>query len=299
MNIKDALLIIISLINLFFAIILLTGKREAHKIDFSGIVFFISVWAFCLAFFRLIPSDSAAIVWMRFSYIGSVWIAASFLLFSLELFGLKLSLLKRLFILSPTIILSIIVVIPGVFLTEVIHHSYGREALQNPFNYFLFSIYFFVYYFWALFALIKKYRASHGSTKNQLFFVLISVTIAGLFGMYFDLVLSSPLLRNWEFVWLGPLFTFFLSFFVGMAVSIYRSIDLFSVTKKYIVFITSLFICTIAAVILHLLVFVFFHEFNEIISNSCITFFSILLFSSLQWKLNKFFTKKFIFSVGR
>lgn len=245
------MLIATTAINIIFAwVIFSRSKRNWINISFAGFAVFIALWALVLAFFRMTDDPLSAIWWMKFSYVAAVLIAAFFWTFSVKFPNRrKIYSLHKAFILVPTALLIVLILIPGFLTKRIEFYSYGKEVILDKTHHFFFAVHFIVFFFGGLARILRKFFKYSGIIKMQLMYILLSVFVAGSFGVYFNLVLPSPWLATHKYIWLGPLFTAIIVGSIAYAIAKYRLMDIKLVIKRSFVF-TVIVIITTAIFIL-------------------------------------------------
>lgn len=86
----------------------------------------------------------------------------------------------------------VIAFIPNLLTKNIIVHSWGKEAVLGWSGYLLFTLFFISTFVAGLIILWKKFFANSGIVKKQLLFIALSVSIAGFFGVLFNLFLLLP-----------------------------------------------------------------------------------------------------------
>ena len=215
MEIKNLILIVVAIINVILGVsIYVRNKKSPINISFVLLMIFTGLWSIGLAFSREYAGSTAALSWSRSTYLTSLFIGVILLYFSFVFpYQERISRLKNIFIWSPFIILSLILIFDTNFIIkEMTVMPWGYDNVYSG-GYLIFSIVFIYYFVWAFINMIRKYFKSHGTLKIQLRSMIIGLGLAGIFGIIFDLIL--PYMGNWKFNWLGPYFTIFVLFSVS------------------------------------------------------------------------------------
>jgi len=210
MDFISIFLILISLLNFGLGIFIYSrsGKSRAN-IYFGFFAIFVALWGVTIFGFRMAEQELIALGWMKAAYISAILIALSFWYFSFEfikrvnvpIFITALNFLVAFFF-------SYIIATSGFLVQDLYFRFWGKGVILSPPGWYLFAAYFIFYFLSAHLILFRKYIVAYGIERIQLKFVVFSVFIAGeIFGVFFNLILPSPFLNNFRYIWLGPLFT--------------------------------------------------------------------------------------------
>jgi len=210
-------LLIAGIINLVMSILVFSRGIKHNKINryFSLLTFFNFLWAIGLLLSRLFIDLEITAIFARSTYISAIAIVISLLYFILyfphKVKGLSVKL--RFFIWFPAIIL-ISIIYSKLFITHFVTSYSDYEYIgyfYKPF-YWVYFIYFIFMSSLTLYFLWQKYKIIEGLFKIQIKFLFIAITIGLIFGVYFDLFLLY--FNNYQFNWLGPVFTVFMNAYV-------------------------------------------------------------------------------------
>ncbi|KKW24682.1 MAG: PAS/PAC sensor signal transduction histidine kinase [Candidatus Kaiserbacteria bacterium GW2011_GWB1_52_6] len=222
-GLPNILLSITALCNVGMTLFIRSRNRE-NKINFYFSMFSIclALWAIILIMYAVIPDTSIAIYLMKGSYIAALCIGISFYFFSF-LFPDKYEIphFQQFLVYVPSVIFVLLIVSIPQFLTRgIVEHSWGRETILSWPEYIYFTLLFSYLFVGGLVRIWINYFKATGALKMQLLAIGGSVTVAGFLGMYFNLLLPSPFLQDFRYIWSGPLFTFFIA--VTITYSIFR-----------------------------------------------------------------------------
>ncbi len=299
MDIKIASLVVVSILDFVFgSFLFFKGKNHLSSRAFGVFSFFIALWTFSVFMFLSVDNDLYSLGWMRFAYTAAGFAGVAFWLFGITLRHDRLTLYQKLFSSIPMTTYAIFLIKPGFLLLEISHQQWGKLVIQNPAHYAVFSVLFVFYFTGGLWMVWKKYSSSSGLIKIQIGYIFYSVLVAGIFGMLFNLLLSSPVFQDWRFMWLGPLFTFLIVLFVTVSITKYQLMSHAPTLRGYVVYWGSLFIAVIAGVL----------AYNSISSLLALTdhtliiiitvAISTVLYSPIKNQLQKLADKYFISSLG-
>jgi len=217
---------ILNLILSFFVII--RDIKSNINITFSLAIVAVAGWAFGLAFFISSDNYDVAIIAGKLFYIAPLFIA----LFLLE-FSIYFTLSQNNFILKkinliliavPLILSFLILFIPNFLIKDVLYLSSGKEIQLGILEYLVYSVYFTSCLCSTVFILYKKYKTSSGLNKLQLLYLTLSLLVASVFGIFFNLIL--PWLGNYQLIWIGPQFTIIFIAAISYTIVKYKLFDI-------------------------------------------------------------------------
>ncbi|MBI2458989.1 MAG: GAF domain-containing protein [Parcubacteria group bacterium] len=227
-NFKAILLIIVAIVNIFLAwIVYFRNKKSQINIFFSIFAFAVGLWALVLGFYHLSISLNTDELLMRSSYGAAVVIGASFYYMSL-VFPLKKKKYRftGIILLLVSLFLLFLVFIPGFLVQSIVAKNWGNDVMLNSFGYYIFSLFFTLTFLGGMIIFWKKYFTSSGIVAKQIFYIVSSGSIAGILGMLFNLILPSPLFHNFQYIWIGPIFTIIWSSSIAYAIMRHRLLDI-------------------------------------------------------------------------
>jgi signal transduction histidine kinase len=224
-NTKETLLFVIAALNGMLAFLIGKNHRKDQvNIWFSIIAVSLAVWAAALIFFRILSDYFLALIFLKLAYIAAIGIAGSFYVFAHYFPDRKP--MRYVFFAVITASLIGYVALPGVLVIGVIDTPTGRAAIQEITGYGAFFLYFMFYFFGALVILYHRWRFAAGIMRKNIGYIIWSILTAGIFGIFFNLVLPSPFFAAWGYVWLGPLFTAIMVVAVFYAVMSYQLLNI-------------------------------------------------------------------------
>lgn len=209
---KNWLLLISALINLLMAIFVFSRGVRRSKINlyFSFLAFSCFLWGISLFFGRVMLTNQWYF-WALFAYPAALLIAISLFYFTTAFPYLNYNFKNHTYLMGIFVILSFLVFVPKYFVINAIHNvDLGQYTLYlfKP-VYIIYAVYFIFLVFCSIYFLWKKYKAIDGVMKKNLFLLLITILVGLIFGTYFDLVLCY--FADFTYIWLGPIFTFFMN----------------------------------------------------------------------------------------
>lgn len=227
MNISDSALLIVAVMNFTLcALILWNNWRNSSAIWFSLFAISLGIWALTIMGFRSVSHLGLSVFFLKLSYSVASCIAATFFVFVHEFpkpYPSK-NIWKNLLIFN-TLVVTILPFLPNLLIVGIENVPGNRMGIQEPVGYTVFSLYFILYFFGALYILLKRWRSTSGDIKKHIGFIIWSVLIAGLIGTFFNLILPSPFLQEWHFTWLGPIFTAIIVIVVAYAIAKHKLLN--------------------------------------------------------------------------
>jgi len=210
-DIKTALLLVVSITNVVIGLIILL--RQRHQLASLAFVFFtvgISFWAMTNAFFQVTTNTFWGMIFALSAYYAGIVIALPFYSFAVN-FPKSQSLDKqqrlRKILWIYGIVWGIVITVPGLTLQSVVYDPIGRIITGPGFTFYGLSALLFlgsgVVVLWR-----KRKFAIDPIERRQISLILMSVVIPTVFGMTFNIIL--PFFNNYSLVWLGPDFTLIL-----------------------------------------------------------------------------------------
>jgi signal transduction histidine kinase len=226
------LLVITAVVNLSLISYVYTQSRTSPiNRSFALFALFIACWALLILSFLTVSSDALAVLFLKLSYVSAVLIAACLYYFSLVFpAGARPGYRQVAFMAVPTVTLCAALFFPSFLTGAVVHQPWGREVILNLTDYLLFSAVFCMLFLGGLLRMWRKYRAAEGLVRKQLLAIASTVTVIGLLGIYYNLVLPSPFFEDFRYVWTGPICTAVFALVITYAIFRYKLFD----TKAFI-----------------------------------------------------------------
>ncbi len=237
MGFQSSLLFITAGINTILSLFVFFGKKTATNVIYSAFVFSVAVWALGLAVFILDHNLSRSLFTANVYYIAAAAIPAFFLYFAIAFLenNFRFS-FRNLLILLPIFLLVGVFLYDSHFLVVAIEQAeWGKNALLDYNHYFAYSMYFLMYVSISYYIFFKKYRLFKSYEERlQLNFIIGGTSLAFLLGMVFNLFL--PFVGNYQYIWLGPVFTVIMVFSIGYAITRHHLFDMKVVATQIITF---------------------------------------------------------------
>jgi signal transduction histidine kinase len=186
------------------------SRRHGGPTQWSFALFvpFIACWAVTILGFLHAPADDIAIIFLKLSYVAATLIAACFYYFSLVFpDGSRPSPWHVRLLTGGAGLLCLALLLPGFLTGAMIAQTAERVVVLHFPEYFLFATIFCGLFLGGQIRIWWKYAHAEGQLRKQLFSIGSSVTVIGLLGIYYNLVLPSPFLEDFRYVWTGPVLT--------------------------------------------------------------------------------------------
>jgi signal transduction histidine kinase len=205
----QAILLALTIFFNFSITTLLLAHRDRKRTDIIFAVFaaLLAAWAFAILAYLFSGPGLAAIYAIKLSYIAASFIGLTFWVFARGFAGLQPARGATLAGLAATIALSFLVLFPQFLTKAIVVHPWGKETVLGVPEYLLFALHFVISFGGGLYVIFRHYLKSEGIARIRARTLFLSVSIPGAFGMFFNLVLPSPWLEDFRYIWIGPSFT--------------------------------------------------------------------------------------------
>jgi signal transduction histidine kinase len=235
-------------------VVLVNGTdRQNMRLPFALFAGSVGIWAIFISFFRLSNDPVLARLFVDVYYIAALFIAYSFLIFSLYYSRIKISRPIVIIALLPWLALSVMIAVPYLFIGDILTNGPNEVRLIQP-AYAVYAAFFVSYVLISLGALWR--RAWQAGRRHLPFRVLaVSLTACLMGGAYFNLVL--PWVGNYSTIALGPLFSFLMVASVFYVIARHGLFDIRQAVIRSVTYILALM--TLAAVYL-LVAYVIFSQ---------------------------------------
>lgn len=188
--------------------IYLSDSRNRINRTFAFFGFGLAGWTLAIIGFR-VGSDHAAVKsWMKAAYAVAFFCGVTFWFFAKALQG-RVSFSRRALALHWTLFVLYTAALLGTDLL-VRDWSYlpdGTKTVEiSTFGWWMYAVYFLSYFLGGNLTLLSIYRKSSGLFRSQLRWLVVGVFFGGeIFGVFFNLLLPSPIAAEWHYIWTGPL----------------------------------------------------------------------------------------------
>jgi signal transduction histidine kinase len=109
-------------------------------------------------------------------------------------------------------------------------------VILNPLGWSVFAAVFLFLFVGGQVRLLIKVPLARGAERTQLVVIATTVIIVGICGMFFNLLLPSPFLEDFRYIWTGPLFTFVFAAVMTYAIFRYRLFNARAAVSELLVF---------------------------------------------------------------
>lgn len=226
-----------------FVFVYLGDRRNPINQSFALFALSLSAWSLIHLGFRTVGSDALAGELLKLSYVSALLIGASFYYFSVVCpEGKRPGSAHSVALLLVTVVFGLVLLAPGFLTGSVVHRAYGRSVVLNVLDFLAFAAVFLGLFLGGQVRVWLKWRRAAGIVRSQLLAVGTSVTLIGLIGILFDLVLPSPFLENFRYVWAGPVLTSLFAIVITYAIFRFRLFNLRAALTELLVFAWWLFI---------------------------------------------------------
>ena len=169
-------------------------------------------------------SETDALLWCRFLYIGAIFIPSLFLHFCLSLLGIK----KRKVVITAYLLSFIFFIsnFTDLFIKSVTPKFFGYYPVPGIF-YYVYLVFFVACISLSFFELIRAYRKAKGYSRNQIKYILLASIVGFLSGLS-----TFPLVFDIEIPPVGAPFVSLYTIIVAYAIVKHRLMDINIVIKK-------------------------------------------------------------------
>lgn len=237
-NIENILLLITGLINLILFVVI-SIRLNKNKNTFFFLLFNGSVfgWVVSIGLFKILDIQNQLLsIIPQVIYISAAIIPLAIILF-IETFPNKKLVLgtKQLFficIIPITVIISCC--IPGVVVGSFGENINGIRYINFGPLYMYYSAYIVLYFIFGLIRMVQKYFLFKGIAKSRMKLIFFSILISSTVGMTTNLVF--PTFGNFDFFWLGPVFSLYMVITIGYAIVKYGLFDTKLIATEFATF---------------------------------------------------------------
>lgn len=215
-NIVIPVLWVVVAINVVLGFVIFSrGIKNPRNIFFGVIAFSSALWSFSIiAFYN--PDIYSSVNWLDYTHLSALCVAFVFFIFSF-LFpkSLSRSSISIIFGTFAFFLASYFIIFTDYIVGSRIADSVRYVLTEGYVTYSLLIIVFFLAGYAFLF--LQYRRANNIDEKQQVKYVLFGSMIASVFALVPDLIM--PYLGNFDYTWLGPLFTLIMVFSIFMAMA--------------------------------------------------------------------------------
>lgn len=238
LDVQTSLLALTAALNAALFVFVYRGnpKRPINR-SFASFVLCLSAWSLIHLGFRTIENDALAGQLLKLSYVCALIIGASFYYFSIVFpEGERPGTVHATALQLLTVLFSFGILTPRFLIGPVVHEPYGRAVILIVPDYLAFAAAFLALFLGGQIRVWLKWRRAVAIPRLQLLAIGTSVTLIGIVGIYFDLVLPSPFLKNFQYIWTGPVLTSVFAITITYAIFRYRLFNLEAAVTELLVF---------------------------------------------------------------
>lgn len=240
MDLINAILVIVAILNTLLAFLLLSRARKATNFSFFLVVCAVILWTIAMIIYRAAPAEYN-LFWCRVLYIMATFTASPFLYFTYIFPTGKKNFLRTILIFLPQLLIIAFLIIPDFIIKEVvIIPGEEKKIIFGPL-YFAYSFYISGYFSLGLINLLRKYFKTSGIQKLQVKYVFWGYFLASNLAMSTNLIL--PWFGNFSLNWLGQILALFMAGFTVYAVVRYRLMNIkLVITRSLLYFFLTLLV---------------------------------------------------------
>lgn len=293
MPFQSWILFFVALINLVFVAVLgFRSQRNLANRLFIIAIFCNVFWSFGDALFIGSSDERLALIGSQIFFIAPIFTAYFLLLFSRTFLEKNTIHISRVLLLAVVpVVLSILILLDPNFLMSSIFINPGVNTFSVNYLPFLFyTCYFSIYFGLSYLVLFLNARKKRGLQKKQINSILYAAISSSFLALLSNLTL--PLLGITEYIWLGPIFTFFYVLIVSYAIAKHKLFDLRATVARVAAYLLSI----LGVVLLYMFIIFVLSGANLLTSNLSnnqrIAFISLAVVSAIAFQpLKHFFDK--------
>lgn len=212
------------LFNSGLAIFILRGNwKQPINVLFGTFLIALALWGTSLIAYGTAATSESAIAFGKCAYMAALLVGASFYLFSLAFPESHWpSTSSALIVVTLTIAYCVALAFPRFLFAGLTVSSTGNLVALYPADFLCFALLFCLLFLGGLARTWRKWSVSPKPTRTQLLVIALSVSIAGVGGIFFNLLLASPFIDDFNYLWTGPLFTTVIAIAIMYAVFRFR-----------------------------------------------------------------------------
>lgn len=241
MDFQNLILLFIAILNFIFSFLIIFKHKSLQNTFFALFSLNIALWAMFLALYRK-SVDPIYAQWLLVgAYLSALCIALSFWLFARAFLHKSFKNLTTILLIVVWFTLFILTIYPNFLVQGVKITTVQHVGILSVVGYIIYSIFFIGYFFGGLLEIGKKLVSSVGIERTQLQYIFWSVLIGGIWGSFFNLILPSPFFINFNYIWIGPIFTAGIVIFTGYAIAKHHLLEIKVISTELVVFAFSVF----------------------------------------------------------
>jgi signal transduction histidine kinase len=212
-------------------------RTESTNRLFALFTFFIALWALVILFFRVVDNPGIALLLIKLSYIAALILGLCFYHFSIIFpTRVRTSVAHRLATYGTAAGVTLLLLLPGALAEAIVLEPWGKQVILGPIGWSIFAAAFLFFFVGGQVRLLLKIPSATGKVRTQLIVVTSTVIIVGLCGMFFNLLLPSPFIEDFQYIWTGPLFTLLFAVVTTYAIFRYKLFNARAAMSELLVF---------------------------------------------------------------
>ena len=226
-----------ALFNTGLAVFILRGNsRQPVNALFGSFLIALALWGLALIGYGLSTTSESAVAFGKVAYAAALLLGGSFYLFSLA-FPENVWPDRRTLLLVMGLVVVCLAALPlsNFLVAGVAIAPEGNQVHLYPLGYLSFALIFSSLFLGGLARTWAKWSRAQEPARTQLFVIALSVTAAGLGGMYFNLLLASPFVDDFAYLWTGPLFTTVIAVAIMYAVLRFRLFNAKVIAAEFLI----------------------------------------------------------------
>lgn len=232
------ILVIVAIVNFTLGGVVFSRKpRDRAAQTFLGLTGGLGLWGLGISFYLLASSQARAAFYSDIYYFAAMLMAVSLYLFSLSQSRRQLSPWHNLHWLMPPLWLVGLIIEPNLLVGFTFNDL--SHVTISPVGYGIYSVLVSAYFFAAIaiMAASVAHTVDHWR-RRQLLLVSVSVALAGLVALAFNLFL--PAVGIYQLVWVGPMYSIVFAIGAAYAVERYKMFDLRATLAKTLAYLLAL-----------------------------------------------------------
>lgn len=207
MDIQNIFLVIVSVVNLFWGLLILSQSRDRKpNLFFSFVIFSVVAWTLAIIGYRLVASELYALLLCRFLYVAAIFIPLFFLYFTF-IFPQKSKTCSRKYFIAIFLPAGVLVILTA--FTNLIISSVSVVVGENVITfgplYIFYAAYISGYFTWTLINLFIGVIKNSGVVRSQLIYIFTGLLASSSIAMLTNLFL--PWFGYYKLNWVGQIST--------------------------------------------------------------------------------------------
>lgn len=261
------------------------ANARTSKWPFVFFALSVSIWSIGVGLFSLTINDQIATISVYMYYLAALLIGYTLFMFCVSYTSHKISTLIAIIAFLPWLVLALLIIQPDVLITGI--STLNRTVELVPSTYALFSVMFIAYAVSGMVLLWRRALLKKRSHRYKLLAIWLTICLIG--GGFFNLIL--PGIGRYEYIVVGPLFTFIMVTAVFYSIAKHGLFDIRLAVVRTVTYMMSL--ATLAGIYLIIAFLIFDTVLGQTLSASLIVV-NLLLTLALAFifqPIRRFFDK--------